>query len=343
VSAGGHVGPRSSFALWDAQVETLLRYGASLTAEHEQRFIDELHLLFAGGIHDERSAAMAAVLAAPLAARGAGIGVLMGTAYLFTEEAVQAGAIVPAFQQAALACETTVLAGDFGGTRDALRADALRPYLRRDEAPHASPRGGSADDLDGTRTAQPRPPASGGQGLRRSGEHIVAVAESEQRTEGMVMMIGQIAALRSATTTINALHHQVTAGAAAFLDEAAARLTQHEETSAPPALDVAIVGMASIFPKAPDLEQYWANILGGIDAITEVPIERWDPSVHWDPQSTGMHAGRRTPLEAGRVHSRDSLRCAGLRDPAGVVDRHRAGAVAGAARRAARAARRGLC
>ncbi|HEY4434022.1 MAG TPA: beta-ketoacyl synthase N-terminal-like domain-containing protein, partial [Candidatus Cybelea sp.] len=76
-------------------------------------------------------------------------------------------------------------------------------------------------------------------------------------------------------------------------------LTRHEETPARPALDVAIVGMASIFPKAPDLEQYWANILGGIDAITEVPIERWDPSVHWDPQSTGMRAGRRTPSKWG--------------------------------------------
>ena len=129
---GGHVGPRSSFALWDAQVETLLRYGASLSsAQEQQRYPNELHLLFAGGIHDERSAAMAAVLAAPLAARGASVGVLMGTAYLFTEEAVQSQAIVPTFQEAALACEATVLLETSAG--HATRC-AQTPYVRTFEA-----------------------------------------------------------------------------------------------------------------------------------------------------------------------------------------------------------------
>src|SRR5262249_7505469 len=70
---------------------------------------DELHVVFAGGVHDECSAAMAAAIAAPLADRGAKIGVLLGTAYLFTEEAVGAGAIVEGFQRAALECDRTVL------------------------------------------------------------------------------------------------------------------------------------------------------------------------------------------------------------------------------------------
>jgi acyl transferase domain-containing protein/phosphopantetheinyl transferase len=39
---------------------------------------------------------------------------------------------------------------------------------------------------------------------------------------------------------------------------------------------VAIVGMAALFPGAADLEGYWQNILGGVDAITEVPAGRWD-------------------------------------------------------------------
>jgi acyl transferase domain-containing protein/NAD(P)H-dependent flavin oxidoreductase YrpB (nitropropane dioxygenase family)/acyl carrier protein len=296
---GGHVGPRSSFALWDAQVETLLRYGASLSSEEEQRrFFNGLHLLFAGGIHDERSAAMAATLSAPLAMRGASVGVLMGTAYLFTDEAVQSQAIVPTFQEAALECEATVLLETSAG--HATRC-AQTPYVRTFEETRRR--------LQAEGVAQPTIWAEleqlnlgrlrlAAKGLRRSGDQVVAVDEAEQRTEGMVM-IGQIAALRSATTTIDALHTQVTAGATAFLNEAAARLTQHEEPPARPALDVAIVGMACIFPKAPDLEQYWANILGGVDAITEVPPERWEPAVHWDQRSTGVHAGRRTPSKWG--------------------------------------------
>jgi acyl transferase domain-containing protein/NAD(P)H-dependent flavin oxidoreductase YrpB (nitropropane dioxygenase family) len=295
---GGHVGPRSSFALWDAQVETLLRYGGSLSGEDEQRFLNELHLLFAGGIHDERSAAMAAVVAAPLAVRGAGVGVLMGTAYLFTEEAVRTKAILPAFQQAALECAATALLETSAG--HATRC-AQTPYVRTfDETKRRLQADGIAQqtiwmELEQLNLGRLRLATKG---LRRNGDQVVTVSEAEQRTEGMVM-IGQIAALRSATTTIDALHRQVTAGATAFLNEAAARFTQREATPARSALDVAIVGMACIFPKAPDLEQYWANILGGIDAITEVPPERWDPAVHWDPQSTGTHAGRRTPSKWG--------------------------------------------
>src|SRR5690606_14080764 len=75
---GGHAGPRASFPRWDAQVERLLAVDAP----------ENLHLLFAGGIHDARSAAAVAAVGAPLVERGAHLGVLMGTAYLFTKEAV---------------------------------------------------------------------------------------------------------------------------------------------------------------------------------------------------------------------------------------------------------------
>ncbi len=67
------------------------------------------HILFAGGVHNDLSSCMVSVMAAPLAARGVKVGALMGTAYLFTEEAVSAGAIVKKFQEAAVDCRETVL------------------------------------------------------------------------------------------------------------------------------------------------------------------------------------------------------------------------------------------
>jgi acyl transferase domain-containing protein len=48
-------------------------------------------------------------------------------------------------------------------------------------------------------------------------------------------------------------------------------------------VDVAIVGMACVMPGAPDLETFWANIVDGIDSVTEVPPARWDPALHYDP------------------------------------------------------------
>jgi len=46
--------------------------------------------------------------------------------------------------------------------------------------------------------------------------------------------------------------------------------------------EIAIVGMAVLLPGAPDLETYWQNLIDGVDAITEVPAHRWDPSFY-DP------------------------------------------------------------
>ena len=46
--------------------------------------------------------------------------------------------------------------------------------------------------------------------------------------------------------------------------------------------DVAIVGMSVLLPGAPDLQTYWRNLVSGVDAITDVPADRWDPD-YYDP------------------------------------------------------------
>jgi acyl transferase domain-containing protein/phosphopantetheinyl transferase (holo-ACP synthase) len=51
--------------------------------------------------------------------------------------------------------------------------------------------------------------------------------------------------------------------------------------------EVAIVGMAAVFPGAPDLATYWRNISTGVDAITEVPPARWDAEF-FDPAHAGV-------------------------------------------------------
>jgi phosphopantetheine--protein transferase-like protein len=50
--------------------------------------------------------------------------------------------------------------------------------------------------------------------------------------------------------------------------------------------DVAIVGMACLFPGAPDLATYWQNIISKEDAITDPLPEAWDADVFYDPAST---------------------------------------------------------
>ena len=47
--------------------------------------------------------------------------------------------------------------------------------------------------------------------------------------------------------------------------------------------DVAVIGMASVLPGAVDSEQYWSNTLRGVDSITEIPPDRWDWRLYYDP------------------------------------------------------------
>ena len=48
-------------------------------------------------------------------------------------------------------------------------------------------------------------------------------------------------------------------------------------------LDIAIVGLACRFPGARDASAFWENQVAGRDCTGEVPHDRWDPSVFFDP------------------------------------------------------------
>ncbi|MGW9432698.1 beta-ketoacyl synthase N-terminal-like domain-containing protein, partial [Streptomyces decoyicus] len=291
---GGHIGPRASFPLWEEQIERL-----TVHARTHGGTAEDLDLLFAGGIHDARSAAMAAAAAAPLAELGARIGVLMGTAYLFTQEAVATGAVLPGFQDTALACDRTVLlrtapghatrcaetgyAEEFAAAEQRLAAQGTDPRARWEELERRN--------LGRLRLAS--------KGLRHTdGGPPTPVAEPEQRREGLYML-GQAATARSAPTTVAALHTDVTEGATAQLT---ARAKRFEAPDAPPErdaepLDIAIVGMACFYPGAPDTARFWSNVVAGVDSVTEVPAERWDTGTYHDPDPA--RAGERTPSRWG--------------------------------------------
>ncbi|MFO5529581.1 MAG: beta-ketoacyl synthase N-terminal-like domain-containing protein, partial [Cuspidothrix sp.] len=47
--------------------------------------------------------------------------------------------------------------------------------------------------------------------------------------------------------------------------------------------NVAIIGMASIFPQAKNLQESWENIIQEVDCITDVPPSRWQIDDYYDP------------------------------------------------------------
>jgi polyketide-type polyunsaturated fatty acid synthase PfaA len=280
---GGHVGPRSSFVLWNTMIDTLLE--ALPTSD-----MADCHVLFAGGIHDAISTAMVATLAAPLAERQAKIGVLLGTAYVFTQEAVSTGAILEGFQQEAIHCTQTVLLETGPGHATRCAATSYTGMFER-EKQRLSAAGRSVEDirevLEELNLGRLRIASKGisrlpGNGQDSQTPKFMTLSAEEQRRQGMYML-GQVAALRDSACTIAELHHEVSVKGSEWLvqlvEPAPSRVAACSEERP---CDVAIVGMACLFPKASNLQTYWENILNKVDAITEVPKDRWDWQRYFD-------------------------------------------------------------
>ncbi|MEU4041262.1 SDR family oxidoreductase [Streptomyces antibioticus] len=295
---GGHVGPRASFPLWEAQLAVLEDFLADSPDSSGDSTAAGIEVFFAGGVHDERSAAMVAALAAPLTARGAAVGLLMGTAYLFTEEAVAHGAIRPLFQRQVLAAErTTLLESAPGHATRCVPSPFAAGYREQGDRLRAEgvPDRRIWEELERLNVGRLR---LASKGTTRDGDGtLTPVDEERQLAEGM-FMAGQVAVLRSATTTLDDLHSAVTTGAAAHLAARASELAPDGAMAAePPApLDIAVVGMACMFPGAPDLPSFWANVVAGTDAVGEVPPQRWDPAVHHGTSTPSKWGGFLPPI-----------------------------------------------
>jgi acyl transferase domain-containing protein/NAD(P)H-dependent flavin oxidoreductase YrpB (nitropropane dioxygenase family) len=290
---GGHVGPRASFPLWEAQLAVLEEF----LAGKSDGVAGELQIFFAGGIHDERSAAMVAAMAGPLTRRGAKVGVLMGTAYLFTAEAVTHGAIQPLFQQQAIdATRTALLETAPGHATRCLESNFVNDFHQlRESLEDAGVENRVVwEQLEQLNVGRLR---IASKGLRRDGDALVGVDDDAQAAEGL-FMAGQVAVLRHSATTVADLHAQVSSEAAALHAERVAALraglglSDPQAQPAPAPLDIAIVGMACVFPGSADLAAYWQTILGGADAITEVPPQRWDVDTYYAPQVGPGETGR---------------------------------------------------
>src|SRR6266568_895596 len=313
---GGHVGPRTSFVLWQTMIDALLdALEAGIPADH-------LHVVFAGGVHDDRSAAMVAAMAAPLVERGARIGVLLGTGYLFTEEAVAAGAIVEGFQREALGCAHTVLleTGPGHSTRcvdtpfyETFR-EAKRRLLAEGKSPEELRRELEALNLGRVRIAS--------KGIARDGEaegngpRYVEVDPERQHRDGM-FMIGQLAALRKGVCRIADLHEGVSRGGARLLAGLAlpAGPAPRAVPEAARPCNVAIIGLGCLLPKAPDVPTFWANVLDKVDS-------RWGgflDDVPFDPMRYGIPPAALPSIDSLQLLSLEVARQA-LAD-AGYLDR----------------------
>jgi acyl transferase domain-containing protein/NAD(P)H-dependent flavin oxidoreductase YrpB (nitropropane dioxygenase family)/NAD(P)-dependent dehydrogenase (short-subunit alcohol dehydrogenase family) len=274
---GGHIGPLSSLVLWETMLEALVEYSESRAEQ-----LRDIAVLLAGGIHDARSAAMVATLAAPLTRLGAHLGLLMGTAYILTEEAVCCGAIQPTFQRVVLDCENTVTLTT--GPGHASRC-AITPFVeifhqtRRELQQQEQSARLVRDQLDDLTLGRLRL-ATKGLCRTDADPELHQVNPEQQFAQGMYM-IGQVAALHDQPLTVDELHRQVSIDAMTWLAERQPAATPQQLPSSP--ADVAIIGIGVWLPGATDNRAYWMNLVHGVDCLQAIPSERWDWRLYYDP------------------------------------------------------------
>ncbi|WP_348675642.1 beta-ketoacyl synthase N-terminal-like domain-containing protein, partial [uncultured Abyssibacter sp.] len=274
---GGHIGPIASFPLWEQMIRVLLDQVKPADAP-------KVHVLFAGGINDALSSAMVAAMAAPLVERGMKVGVLMGSAYLFTQDIVESGAIVSGFQSEAVACKRTVglATGPGHASRCADTAFAREFFdTRRSMIAKGAPASEISEVLEDLNLGRLRI-ASKGVNRDASGQ-IVQIEEAEQHRDGMYM-IGQVATLADGVQTIEALHESVSTAATDTLSAWSLERTERAAKAKPS--DIAIVGIGTLLPKAEQVDDFWNIVLNKRKVTDVVPKTRWDWELYYDPDKT---------------------------------------------------------
>jgi malonyl CoA-acyl carrier protein transacylase len=281
---GGHVGPRTSFVLWETMVRVILNHLSKPAFEGKG---GEYHVLFAGGVHDALSAAMVAALSASLAERGVKIGILMGTAYLFTYEVVTDGAITHNFQQEAIGCEETVLLETgVGHATRCVRTPFYDHFLqeKRRLVQERCSKEEIRERLEKLNLGRLRIAAKGlVRAEQDSGQRYQIIDAVSQRREGMYM-IGQVAALRHRVCRIEELHSQVSGCNTVLrkrLNIDTVRRVAASRADSPS--DIAIIGISCLLPHAESRDQFWQNILNRVNAVEEVPDKRWKTELYFDP------------------------------------------------------------
>ncbi len=275
---GGHVGPLGSFPLWESMISKLLEI---VPAEYK----DEIHVLFAGGIHDALSAAMVAAAAAPLYEQGMKVGIQMGTAYLCTKEVVESGALVKNFQDRVLSCEKTVTLemglghanrcapGPFADKFSVVRRDLLKEKIASDLM---------LEKLEGVCQGCLQIATKG---IARTSDGDLSSASSKQQNQDGMFLMGQLSTMRTRVCSIRDFHKDVSLSGSEILQKASDSLKSSNPytTSDRTPSNIAIIGISFLLPGASDMDTYWRNILRKKEVIREIPKEYWDMHLVYDP------------------------------------------------------------
>ncbi|MGW1603721.1 beta-ketoacyl synthase N-terminal-like domain-containing protein [Streptomyces eurythermus] len=92
---------------------------------------------------------------------------------------------------------------------------------------------------------------------------------------------------------------RLTSDSSAGTSAATSTGTSAESAAAAPAEAIAVVGMACRLPRAAGPDAFFRLLRDGVDAIREVPADRWDAAEHTGEATDTPGAGTRWPGGVG--------------------------------------------
>ncbi len=276
--AGGHVGSLTSLVLWESAM--------NLLASQDNAAIGHQTVIFAGGISTCFASAFISGMASTLAARGAKIGVQVGTAYLFTREIVELGAIGRLYQNTVASARQTLVTGSTVGLAS---RTVPTPFARKlVETEHRMIKEGLPLSERKTRfeTENLGSLLIGAKGFlpdihgQRQGE-LIHFNEDQQLERGN-FLVGDSLAFLDPGLTIADVHRRFfhekdglfrNLGRAEVLSSPTCRMND----------DIAVIGAGCVLPGATDPETLWYNIIEGVCSIRDMPEDRMDTGLFYDP------------------------------------------------------------
>ncbi len=265
---GGHIGPMSSLSLWERSLNVISKYPI-----HTQK---EIEIIFAGGIYDTNSAKIGTGMARrSLAGSHITFGILIGSAYLCTNEIVETKATTKNYQDVTLKCTKTVYletaAGHQSRCADTEFSKTFEVTKNKLIEQGAAPKE-IAQELDKLILGKLR---LASKGKKRVGNQLVSVSIEEQTKEGMYM-VGDAVTLIDYLQSIRELHDSLNNGIK-YTPECTDMKEYLESKQG-----IAIVGMSVLLPTGNTIQKLWKSIAYGISSIKTIPASRWDYKAYTD-------------------------------------------------------------
>ena len=275
--AGGHVGSLSSLVLWDAAISRLL--------EDTKKDLTGINLIFAGGISTCFASWFISGMGATLAARGAKIGLQVGSAYLFTKEIIDTGAMKKRYQEILCKRDETVVIGtsvglasrtaptEFARMTVELEKEMIKQGKSLTERKRAFEKNNIGSLLIGAKGYLPD--------FKHPGEEFYTRFDDNAQEEKGNFLVGDSLAYFQETLTIPEVHGRYF-NAKETLYRNLGKLEVFSSHKNRLNDEIAIVGMGCILPGAGNPETLWDNIMGKRYAIKEMPDERIRKDLYYD-------------------------------------------------------------